>query len=252
MAQRYGPALVKNLTKSILENAGVPYFDPYPLPGNSLSKPQSSGSTKKRVMTKLFGKPRTSLLYPQRSFLLQRTTSSIPKKIQIEKEGMLKVGDTVEAKYQGSFNEFYKGQIVGVQEGAIVDVLYADGEIDKGLDQSHVKAFVPYHEGELIEVKRTADGTFLPALVTGIISETEIYVRMNDNNKRRRVDHSNIRRVKQFKVGDPVFAPFNDTGEFFAAKIVKENADGTVNLLFDDGDKQNNVEKRVLEAIEYI
>jgi hypothetical protein len=199
-----------------------------------------------------FGKPRFTLLYPQRSFSLQRTTSSIPKKIQVEKGGMLKVGDIVEAKYQGSFNEFYKGQIVSVHEGTIVDVLYSDGEIDKGLDQSHVKGFVPYYEGESVEVKRSADGPFLPAVVTGIISETAIYVRMNDNNKRRKVNHSNVRRVKQFKVGDPVFAPFNNSDKFFPAKIVKENADGTVNLLFDDGDKENNVEKRVLEAIEYI
>ncbi|GFH48196.1 hypothetical protein CTEN210_04672 [Chaetoceros tenuissimus] len=252
MAQRYGPALVKNLTKSILDNAGVPYFDPYPLSGNSLNNPKSSSSAMKKEMPKPFGKPRFTLLYPHRSISLQRTTSSIPKKIQVGKGGMLKVGDIVEAKYQGAFNEFYKGQIVSVQEGSIVDVLYSDGEIDKGLDQSHVKAFVPYYEGESVEVKRSTDGAFLPAVVTGIISETAIYVRMNDNNKRRRVDHSNVRRVKQFKVGDPVFAPFNNSGEFFPAKIVKENADGTVNLLFDDGDKENNVEKRVLEAIEYI
>ncbi|GFH48193.1 hypothetical protein CTEN210_04669 [Chaetoceros tenuissimus] len=251
MAQRYGPALVKNLTKSILDNAGVPYFDPYPLSGNSLSTPKSSSSSQKKVMPTPFGMPRFALLYPQKSFSLQRTTSSIPKKIQIEKGGMLKVGDIVEAKYEGSYNEFYKGQIMDVQEGNIVDVLYSNGLYNE-LDQSHVKAFVPYYEGESIEVKRSVDGAFLPAVVTGIISETAIYVRMNDNNKRRRVDHSNVRRVKQFKVGDPVFAPFNDSGEFFPAKIVKENADGTVNLLFDDGDKENNVEKRVLEAIEYI
>jgi hypothetical protein len=55
--------------------------------------------------------------------------------------------------------------------------------------------------------------------------------------------------VIKFKVGDKVFANFEKTGIWYPGKIEKDNENGTYNIKYDDGDKENNVETENIRPI---
>jgi hypothetical protein len=60
---------------------------------------------------------------------------------------------------------------------------------------------------------------------------------------------SSSKKGSGLRAGEKVKAQFKGKGRFYPGKIVKENRNGTYNVLFDDGDKDNEVELASIERI---
>eukprot|EP00557_Chaetoceros_sp_GSL56_P003301 CAMPEP_0176499164 /NCGR_PEP_ID=MMETSP0200_2-20121128/12761_1 /TAXON_ID=947934 /ORGANISM="Chaetoceros sp., Strain GSL56" /LENGTH=1000 /DNA_ID=CAMNT_0017897525 /DNA_START=94 /DNA_END=3096 /DNA_ORIENTATION=+ len=178
-----------------------------------------------------------------------KRTYSMPWNVTIHKNGMLVLGDIVEAQYNGIYNEYYKGKIVKIKEGSIVDVEYTDGELDLSLEPHHLRKFVPYTVGEEVQVKASTNEQYLDAEIIKIISSSsdsnddQLIVRLVENQKKLMVSTGSVRRIKKFFVGDVVeFVPDGEDEYMFRATVVKENVDGTVNIKFEDGETMRYVE----------
>ena len=74
------------------------------------------------------------------STLTRRKSTHVPKKKKkIPTE--FKIGQRVEAKYQGTYDEWYQGTIVGGGNG-YYDIDYDDGDTDRELHSSYIRALV--------------------------------------------------------------------------------------------------------------
>ena len=157
--------------------------------------------------------------------------------------------------------QYYKGKIVDIGEGTVVDVRFEDG--DMAYDQSlrHMTRFVSYTEGEIVEAKEFPDDdSYHICKIVKVYPDDMVLVEFDISGGRYKIPHAFIRRVKQeqdleknlgkgFKVGDDVLAPFQGSEEIYRGKIIKKNRDGTFNVLFDDGDVTENLSKRDLEEL---
>ena len=124
---------------------------------------------------------------------------------------------------------------------------YFDGEIDENLAPHHMTRFKPYYIAEKVEVKTSTSGRFFPAEIIKIFSNENVEVRIIHNSKKVKVPFVWIRRVKPFAVGDIVGCPFEGSEEKFRGTVVKENDDGTFDVLFDDNDEEINADWSFLE-----
>jgi hypothetical protein len=105
---------------------------------------------------------------------------------------LLREGDIVEAQYKGIHNEWYKGKIIEISQGSIIDVQYADGDTDHDLDSSNLKVFKPYAVGERVEVDR--DGDFFTMKVVKVLANQKLAVKSSLNGKTIVVTEDNVRR----------------------------------------------------------
>mmetsp|Transcript_7998 Transcript_7998/g.9214 ORF Transcript_7998/g.9214 Transcript_7998/m.9214 type:complete len:972 (+) Transcript_7998:57-2972(+) len=111
-------------------------------------------------------------------------------------EKSLEEGDEVEGQYNMIHNEWYKGKIIKIYQGAQMDVEYLDGEIDF-LGASNVVRFQPYQPGEILEVTglKNYGNRFVKAEVLYIIPEgKDLVVRILDDRSTHVVGEAGVRR----------------------------------------------------------
>jgi len=82
--------------------------------------------------------------------LSRQKSTHVPKKKKKKIPTGFKIGQRVEAKYQGTYDEWYQGTIVG-GGNAYYDIDYDDGDIDRELHSSYIRASVV--EDEVATVK---------------------------------------------------------------------------------------------------
>lgn len=245
MAQLHAPLHIHTVMKVLMNRMGImPFYLDSPPP--QLVRVQKHSSNDKNVAIPRKG----CILNSSRTFHIRAPTSlttkrhvkrtySLPWNVTIQSDGMLVLGDVVEAQYNGIYNEYYKGKIVQIREGSMIDVEYMDGEQDLSLEPHHLTKFVPYSVGEQVQVKVHPNGNFLDAQIVKILSDDDdrIVARLEDSRKKVKISQGWVRRVKTFLIGDIVgVVSDEEDDDMVMATVVKENSDGTVNIEFEDGE----------------
>ena len=121
----------------------------------------------------------------------------------------LEVDMKVEARYRGK-SKYYPGVISRVRLNGTVDINYDDGEKELGV------------KPELVRV-------------------------IEDRSRSSRKSKSPSRSSRGPKVGQKCTAQFKGKGKFYPGKISKVNSDGTVNVDFNDGDKNRYVDMQCVK-----
>ena len=238
MAHKHSPWHINTIIAALMDNAGIPSIQLYSFP-NLLTQEATITMSTKATKSSSLRPPRRFTVANRATQAFERTTSSLPSNVTISDRGMLVLGDIVDAQYKGLHNEYYKGKIVGIGEGATIEVQYADGEQDQNLQPWHLHKFIPYTVGETLEVETPEDGSFWPGKVLHIYENNDVVIVTSEGNVR--VPPSKLKRVKAFKVGDIVGASFRESDGDFMATVVKKHIDNTVDLHFHYGERSNRV-----------
>jgi hypothetical protein len=240
MANLYSPLHIRSIMSDLMKSGGItPFYFDSPTPDRIQSTNTSTNKTihQQKARSNLHN-PRTYTSVPLLSTKQHRKRfHSFPWYVTIRNDGMLVLGDVVDAQYHGMYNEYYKGEIVNIREGSIVDVKYADGEIDVDLEPHHLSKFVPYSIGERVQVKVFPNGDYIEAKILNGTSEDVVKARLMESRRIVTVTQGWIRRIKRFFVGDVVGAIMDEDEDVSMATVIKENTDGTVNIEFEDGEK---------------
>ena len=113
------------------------------------------------------------------------------------------------------------------------------------------KAGPLFSVGQAIEARHGGKKKFYPGTISGVNDDGTFDVRYEDGDSEKSVSGDLISAVAcdgDFKEGQKVKAPFQSKGDLYAGKIVKDNGDGTYEVLFDDGDVDGAV--RLIRAVE--
>jgi hypothetical protein len=253
MAHKYSPLHINNIMDVLMNNEGIPLLQLYSSPSLLKEKKkivEITNLAKPTRSTSLRSPRRLTIVAPITSTALRQSTSSLCTNVVISDEGMLVLGDIVEAQYEG-MTDYYKGKIISIKEGSSVEVVFDDGDRDTHFEPSDLKKFVPYVVGERVQVKESVDGVYLPAKITRIYPEGRDVLNavFLDTRRRVKVPSSFVSRVETFEVGEFVEAPFEGSEDYFMATVVNMNADGTIDLHYDDGDESFQVNTRNLRKL---
>ncbi|CAB9505905.1 expressed unknown protein [Seminavis robusta] len=110
-------------------------------------------------------------------------------------------GDTVEGKYQGEHNEYYKGVLMDASaDRDSYDVVYNDGEEDLGLCRSCVRPFKPYQVNETVDVRVDGDSFFKAKIVsvTAVKEEERYRIRFLDDDEDNGTYEVSSRDLRRF------------------------------------------------------
>ena len=129
----------------------------------------------------------------------------------------LEVDMKVEARYRGK-SKYYPGTISRVRLNGTVDINYDDGERELGVKPELVR---------VLEDKRSSR-----------------------SSSSRSPSRSRSSRDPEPRVGDKCEAQFKGKGKFYPGKISKVNSDGTVNVDFNDGDKDRYVDMKSAKLLD--
>lgn len=244
LAKIHSPLYIRSIIRSLMNCKGITpfYLDRAPdliRLNNTQIEPKRRQRTKRRSLHSPRAFARVPTPFNKRPN--PKRLQSLPWNATVRNDAMLVLGDIVEAQYNGIYNEYYKGKIINIREGAIIDVEYSDGERDLNLEPQHLRKFIPYYVGERVETKVFQNGDFVDAQIVNIRSDDKVVARLMESHKLVTVPQGWIRRVKRFLVGDIVGILLEDDDEIFMATVVKENKDGTVNIEYEDGELQSHV-----------
>lgn len=101
-------------------------------------------------------------------------------------------GSVVHAQYLGEHNEWYKGRIMDIYHGGIIDVVYEDGDVDYGLYPFNIVPFEPYKPNDVVEVRST-DHQWNIAKVIQMRGEKVV---VTSRGRQRTVPQTDIRRFR--------------------------------------------------------
>ncbi|GMI52396.1 hypothetical protein ScalyP_jg10900, partial [Parmales sp. scaly parma] len=118
-------------------------------------------------------------------------------------------GDKVEARYKGK-SKYYPGKIVRDNRDGTYDVDYDDGEKEKDV------------KGNLIQ---------------------SLEKKKKSNNSDSEADGDILQR------GDKVEARYKGKSKYYKGKIARDNRDGTYDVDYDDGEKEKDVKKSLINKI---
>jgi ankyrin repeat protein len=176
------------------------------------------------------------------------------------------VNDRVEAQFKGK-GKFYPGKITNAHADGTCDVLFDDGDKDSNVKPECIRsppkpaaakvadtaAAGWVVEGDKVEAQFKGKGKFYPGTVTAANDDGTINVTFDDGDKDSNIKPEGFRVVSQItaseaaaqpsnvKVDDRVEAQYKGKGKHYPGKVVAINEDGTVEVLFDDGDKDTSV-----------
>ncbi len=129
----------------------------------------------------------------------------------------LKVGGLVEAHYRGK-SKLYPGKIIRCQFDGSYDILYDDGETERGVAK------------ELIKPKKSS-------------ANPENKVDNEENTGNGHVNETNT-----LKVGDSIEAYYRGKSKLYPGKIIRSRFDGSYDILYDDGDRELGVVKELIKS----
>ncbi|CAM9709505.1 unnamed protein product, partial [Ectocarpus sp. 13 AM-2016] len=130
-------------------------------------------------------------------------------------------GDEVEARYKRG-RKWYPGVVRRVNRDGTMDITYKDGDSERDVDPSLVRS----KGGVSVDSLETSANTSDTARGGGGRSSS------ND-----------------FAVGDKVEARFGGRSRWFRAAVEGKNRDGTYCLLYDDGDLERSVDKKLIRSL---
>jgi hypothetical protein len=189
-------------------------------------------------------------------------------------ESLFKVGTGVEARFGGEV-KYYPGKIEKVNGDGTYGILYADGDSEESVARSMMRletvqtnddddaaaagAQDPLSQttkrelemGTGVEARFGGEAKFYPGKIEKVNGDGTYGILYADGDSEESVARSMI-RVRaaveavgaaggELEVGTAVEARFGAGQKYFSGKIEKVNGDGTFSILYDDGDRENNV-----------
>ena len=193
--------------------------------------------------------------------------------------GALQKGDRVEARYRGRGTKFYKGKIKRVNSDDTFDIDYDDGEKELGIAAEHVVALEQpitsrgndrdgrrgeerptLREGDNVEGNYRGRGRFYKGVISRVNLDGTFNIDYNDGEKERGLADDMIRKEKggtgvkpsaKLNRGDRVEARYRGKGtKFYKGKIARVNSDATLDINYDDGEKEIGIAEEHVVSLE--
>ncbi|RYH29750.1 hypothetical protein EON65_07405, partial [archaeon] len=189
----------------------------------------------------------------------------------------MKMGTQIEANVNG--DGWVKGMIVSDNPDGTYDIRFPSGREAKKVPRDRIKLFsasavisrdrkptasddeglVTFKRLEKVEVRKDGNVKWFPATVQTVNLDGSYDVRYDDGGREYSVNKKLIRRAQGFESeskaiadgfgksavrleeGSKVEANYGGKGRFFPGKITRVRADGTFDILYDDGDSETRV-----------
>ena len=178
--------------------------------------------------------------------------------------GSFSVGDAAECNFGGR-GKWYAAKVTKTYSNGTYDVLYEDGDRERGVRKENIRApgasagGSSFRVGDVVEANFGGKGKWYPGKISMVHSNGTFDILYNDGDKERGVKPENLRskdsqRSKSdsssssssdsegdFEEGDEVEGNYASKGRWYKGKIKRVNSNGTYDLLYDDGDTERGV-----------
>eukprot|EP00750_Incisomonas_marina_P026422 INCI5906.4.p1 GENE.INCI5906.4~~INCI5906.4.p1 ORF type:complete len:3633 (-),score=669.26 INCI5906.4:838-11736(-) len=149
------------------------------------------------------------------------------------------IGQDVECRFD-SGADFFEATIAAQNADGTYDVEYEDGDKEKGVEEAMIRA-AEWTDGEESRVDSEEAGSQEPDESPGAVQGSA-----------QKVSNAEDRgHVFAFKIGEEIECRFGGGTDFFEATIVAQNADGTYNVEYEDGDKEVGVNEAMIRGVEW-
>ena len=106
-------------------------------------------------------------------------------------------GDRIEARFEGK-DEWYEGKIIKAHSNGTFDVLYDDGDEEKGVERRLIRDLANgFEEGDRVQVRFEGKGEWYEGKITDARSDGTFDVLYEDGDTEERVEQRLIRRAKR-------------------------------------------------------
>jgi hypothetical protein len=165
-----------------------------------------------------------------------------------------------------AYADYYRGTVLVIlSNSATFDIEYADGDIDDGMERRCLRPFVPYHVGEMIQVRKNPE-EFIDGTIWKIYQNEDDDDEDDEEDEEEdededeeeflfdvKLEGSNTvlggihpRDVRRFdntalKKGARIAAKYKDGDKWFPGKIHRVNPDGSYWVRYMDGDNEKKV-----------
>ena len=172
----------------------------------------------------------------------------------------LREGDEVEADYRGK-GKYYPARVARVHRDGTVDVKYDDGDREAGVPPRRCRkrggggGAGALREGDEVEADYRGRGKFYAGKITRDRRDGTYDVRYDDGDAETRVAARLIRRKGQarardegqdarWRAGQRCEGRFRGGERWHAAEVRRVHSDGSLDLRYDDGDEEREVQRR--------
>ncbi|CAM9115803.1 unnamed protein product, partial [Ectocarpus sp. 6 AP-2014] len=182
----------------------------------------------------------------------------------------LEEGMRVEAKYKGR-SRYYPGRISRVHRDGSCDIDYDDGEKERLVDPSLVRALESgkrertgggdrLEEGMRVEAKYKGRSRYYPGRISRVHRDGSCDIDYDDGEKERLVDPSLVRALESGKgertgsgdrleEGMRVEAKYKGRSRYYPGRISRVHRDGSCDIDYDDGEKERLVDPSLVRAL---
>ncbi|CAM9455588.1 unnamed protein product, partial [Laminaria digitata] len=190
--------------------------------------------------------------------------------------GSYQLGDKVEARFGGR-SRWFKATVHRENSDGTYSLFYADGDRERAVDKDLIRPIAGNAEskggemstdeaahrvGDDVEARYKRGRMWYPGVIRAVNVDNTYDIRYKDGDSERGVEAALVRHgsssgtagrdkfktpetqaaANGFNVGDKVEARFGGGSRWFKATVKRTNTDGTVDLLYADGDKERGVE----------
>jgi len=174
----------------------------------------------------------------------------------------------VEGNYRGN------GRISRVNGDGTVDIDNDDGEKEKSVEESMVRLIgapavktdqssTPLDEGAKVEGNYRGKGKWYPGRISRVNGDGTVDIDYDDGERETRVEESMVRLIGEasgkarssersspsIEEGAKVEGNYRGKGKWYSARIRRVNRDGTVDIDYDDGEREKSVEESMVRLI---
>eukprot|EP00903_Cladosiphon_okamuranus_P006300 g6178.t1 len=173
-------------------------------------------------------------------------------------------GERVEARYKGR-SRYYPGKITRVHRDGTYDIDYDDGESERMVEPSLVKAVRGSNEertdggrleeGMRVEARYKGRSRYYPGRITRVHRDGTCDIDYDDGERERMVEPSLIKPFEshnskiRLTEGMRVEARYKGRSRYYPGKITRVHRDGTCDIDYDDGEREREVEPSLVKAV---
>jgi hypothetical protein len=194
-------------------------------------------------------------------------------------------GSRVEARYRGG-SKYYKGKITRKRLNGTFDILYDDGEKEEGVDKALIKSLGgggdkspgrgrgkdtddegEVGEGSRVEARYRGGSKYFKGKITRKRLNGTFDILYDDGEKEMGVDKALIKSLGgggggggggrgedtddevELGEGSRVEAKYRGGSKYYKGKITRKRLNGTFDILYDDGEKEESVDKALIKSL---
>ena len=163
----------------------------------------------------------------------------------------------VEANFR-AMGSWYAGTVTCTRADGTYDVLYDDGDFEPRVGLARIRQLGSVAEGARVQANHLGSGCWYPGTVVCVREDGTYDVRYDDGEFEKRVDIQHIQLLSTSTVaeevedeedtplaveeGTKVEANYRGQGRWYGGTITCARADGTYDVLYDDGDYEPRVD----------